>query len=63
MCNKIAALKFQRGDLPIIGGDLSFENMQYHQNVLESKYSHLIHKIYCSNEVTKTKNTKMVQSI
>ena len=63
MCNKIAALKYQRGDLLIISGDLSFETMQYHQNVLESKYSHLIHKIYCSNEITKNKNTKMVQSI
>jgi len=63
MCNKIAALKYQRGDLLVFGNKLSFENVQYHQNVLESKYSHLIHKIYCSNEVVKNKNSKMVQSI
>lgn len=63
MCNKIAALKYNSGDLLIIGDKLSFENVQYHQNVLESKYSHLIHKIYCSNGVVKNKNSKMVQSI
>lgn len=63
MCNKIAALKYQSGDILTIGGELSFETMQYHQNVLESKYSHIIHKIYCSKGATKTKTTKMVQSI
>ena len=63
MCNKIAAEQYQRGDMVNIGSELSFETMQYNQNCLESKYSHIIHKIYCSDGITKNKTTKMVQSI
>lgn len=63
MCTYIAQEKIKKGDQVLLGTGNQISQLQYQQYQLQSKYSHLIHRIYANKPKMPSVDSGLAHSI